>query len=443
MPQRGDRFSERLERRDQRESFQRDRDRVLYANEFRRLAGVTQVISPDEGHVFHNRLTHTIKVGQIGRRLAEFLLEAAREDRAVRRSISREGGLNPDVVESACLAHDIGHPPFGHAAERELNAAAEPHNPEGFEGNAQSFRIVTALSLRSSAGPGLNLTRATAAAILKYPWKRGENPDYPDKWGYYRTERAFFTWARAERRRLRKTLEAAVMDWSDDVAYSVHDVDDFYRAGLVPFDIMLTESQERAAFLDHIAAQRRWADAPTVGGWGREFFDNIGELCPSLLTPFRGTGEQYAALHELTSAHIRRFLGVEVPGTVRVASDWGEPPLSIDATIAREVRLLKELMRYYVFEDPILVAQQKGQRVAVRTLFDTYFEAILGRGDYANIIPLRFRPAADAITKTGDAADAARLACDIVSGMSEQHALNMYVRITGVGRGSIFDKTVR
>jgi predicted deoxyguanosinetriphosphate triphosphohydrolase len=151
---------------DNRSAFQRDRDRILFTSAFRRLAGVTQVFSAEEGHIFHNRLTHSLEVAQVGRRLCERLTTDYREtaDRLE---------INPDVVEAACLAHDLGHPPFGHIAERLLDELVTHELADGFDGNAQSFRIVTKLAFRSTDVTGLNLTRATLNALLKYPWLRG------------------------------------------------------------------------------------------------------------------------------------------------------------------------------------------------------------------------------------------------------------------------------
>ena len=133
------------------------------------------------------------------------------------------GDLNADVVEAACLAHDLGHPPFGHIAEQELDRLATAHGlPDGFEGNAQSFRIVSSLASASSTGPGLNLTRASLNAILKYPWLRGEHPKKRDKWGAYGSEREMFLWARAispseANRRFEQSPEAKITDLADDI----------------------------------------------------------------------------------------------------------------------------------------------------------------------------------------------------------------------------------
>jgi dGTPase len=154
------------------------------------LAEVTQVVSADSGYVFHNRLTHSLQVAQVGRRLAEKLLKRLPETTG---DLAFEG-LDPDVVEAACLAHDLGHPPFGHIAEKELDGLAQRYG--GFEGNAQSFRILSRLAFRSADYRGLDLTRATLAAVLKYPWLRGENPENLDKFGAYESERKEFEFAR-------------------------------------------------------------------------------------------------------------------------------------------------------------------------------------------------------------------------------------------------------
>src|SRR5437868_17514 len=170
MPSREERPSNSPPAPDQRTPFQLDRDRLLYSAAFRRLAGVTQVVSPAEGDVFHSRLTHTLKVAQIARRLAEMFVERDRANGTKR--AAAWGGIDPDVVEAAALAHDLGHPPFGHLAEKELNrlvsaelcqaAGKDPEREpcEGYEGNAQSFRIITALAVRRGPDPGLELIRA-------------------------------------------------------------------------------------------------------------------------------------------------------------------------------------------------------------------------------------------------------------------------------------------
>ncbi len=163
------------------------------------------------------------------------------------------GGLDPEVVEAAALAHDLGHPPFGHAAERELDKLMRDAGVlDGFEGNAQTFRVLTKLAIRSSDFPGLNLCRATLNAVLKYPWYRQTFPERrQQKWGAYGAESGEFAWVRGpEPRDTRKCAEAELMDFADDIAYAIHDVEDFYRAGLIPLDRLVRYDDEVDKFLE-------------------------------------------------------------------------------------------------------------------------------------------------------------------------------------------------
>jgi dGTPase len=166
IERRNDRFHRGDKPDDVRSRGKRDRDRILYTSSLRRLGEITQVASPQESQVLHNRLTHSLEVAQIGKRLAQRLLqEPGGLDRA-----ESVGGIDPDVVEAAALAHDLGHPPFGHIAERQLKRCVQDAGlTDEYEGNAQSFRIVISLEQRLLGFPGLNLTRATLNAILKYP----------------------------------------------------------------------------------------------------------------------------------------------------------------------------------------------------------------------------------------------------------------------------------
>src|SRR6267378_5665171 len=237
-----------LQEGDHRSPSRKDKDRIIYTSAFRRLAEVTQVASPSDAHVFHNRLTHSLQVAQVGRSLAEKL-------RKNEKACELVGGIDPDTVEAACLGHDLGHPPFGHTAEEELNRL---HGPQGggFEGNAQSFRIVTELAFKSTKHSGLDLTAGTLAAILKYPWLRGQNKKKPHKWGAYRSELADFKFARkvCPPERFARSPEAALMDWADDVTYSVHDLEDFFRANRIPVHLLARagESLERNHFFDDV-----------------------------------------------------------------------------------------------------------------------------------------------------------------------------------------------
>ena len=161
--------------------------------------------------------------------------------------------LSPDVVEAAALAHDLGHPPFGHTAEEELDKLMRAVGVyDGFEGNPQSFRVVTKLSIRNTEFPGLNLTRATLNAILKYPWHRqADLPERSKKWGAYPSEKDEFAWVREDETQDHlKSAEAELMDFADDIAYAIHDVEDFFRTGLIPLDRLFRDDEEVDRFLE-------------------------------------------------------------------------------------------------------------------------------------------------------------------------------------------------
>jgi dGTPase len=354
--------------------------------------------------------------------------------------------LDPDVVEAACLAHDLGHPPFGHNTERELDRLltteiekGDELVPDGFEGNAQSFRVVTKLAVRylESSQPGLNLTRATLDALLKYPWARATEGKASEKYGYYASEAEEFLFARGLTSGASLSIEAELMDWADDVTYGVHDLEDFFRAGLLPLERLVEAGDrvERERFVNWMTIRQKQKGA---SGFTRsEIEDTLDPFKLGVPGPFRGTRADRAALRTFTSLLINEFVqGVGIEG------DDTTLKLEISREIRARVAVLKDLTTYYVIESPSVLAQRYGQRQIVRTLFEIYYAAAIPkkRDDLA-IFPMIFRERLD-LTDHDDKKQIKRLIADLISSMSEGQLLDSFFRLTGQTQGSVVDPIV-
>ena len=433
---------------DYRKPGQKDRDRLLFCSAFRRLAGVTQVVSVQEGHIFHNRLTHSLKVAQIAKALALKLLQTEQE------YLPKVGGIDPYVVETAALAHDLGHPPFGHIAERQLHSSAMAVGlTDGFEGNAQTFRIVTKLAIRKAEFTGLNLTRASLNAILKYPWIHGQaGQKSTKKWGAYQTEKNEFAFARAGfENSQHKSLEAEIMDWADDIAYSIHDVEDFYRAGLIPLERMagsleqntkgefkVIPDSEMDRFLKDVFL--RWQDeniqsefqTPESQEKLTHSFVLIISQLSSLNAPYEGSHKQKAYLRDFTSKYVNRF--IHAVTLCDPATSEGRI-IQFASSAIYEIKMLKELTWHYVMRRPALTAQKKGQIHMVKTLFDTFHTAVRSsrRADW-DIFPFSYR---ERLMLTEESQERSRIVIDLIASMTEAQAIQMYQRLTGTSQGSI------
>jgi len=414
---------------DRRSQGRRDRDRILYSSAFRRLAGITQVVAANDSHPIHNRLTHTLEVAQIGRSIAEELLRTD-ENRALADAL---GGLDPDVVEASCLAHDLGHPPFGHVAEAELDRLVkdEAHVADGFEGNPQTFRILTRLGVRYRGINGLNLTRATLCAVLKYPWPRGTTGDKATKWGTYASEAVEFEWARellpgtGEAR----SLEAELMDWADDVAYAVHDVEDFYRAGVIPLDRVATDEAERAAFIDAELARNQKLKDHNPDDLARAFTE-IMQFAP-IFAPYRGGQEDRARIRSFTSSLVDRYIKA-----VSLSTDSaGNPGLAIDPEARMEVAMLKGLTWQYVIESRALITQRYGHKRLIGSLFAILCEAGAQEKD-RRVFPEFFQ---ELLGASPDDSAIVRTTADLIASMTESQAVAMHHRLTGVFLGAALD----
>jgi dGTPase len=335
--------------------FERDRARVVHSASLRRLAAKTQVLGPQADDFVRNRLTHSLEVAQVARDIAHPL------------------GCHPDLAETAALAHDLGHPPFGHNGEAVLDRLAAGCG--GFEGNAQTLRILTRLEAKSvdAAGGsiGLNLTRATLDACTKYPWRRGASGDAASgKFGVYDDDLPVFRWLRAGVDGPRRCLEAQVMDFADDVAYSVHDLEDGIVGGRIDLSILDSRAELTGVWetvrdwylpgVDDDALVEALARLRAVGDWPGASYD--------------GSRRGLATLKNLTSDLIGVFCGNVHTAT---RERFGEAPLvrhDADLVVpdetAHEIAVLKGIAAHYVMRTPERATIMEHQRELLAELFE-------------------------------------------------------------------------
>lgn len=431
--------AETIPKGDHRSDFQRDRDIVLYTSAFKRLSGITQVVSSHTGHVFHNRLTHSLQVAQVGRSLAEKLLKLQGE-------ISKGVSLEPYAVEAACLSHDLGHPPFGHIAEEILNEQVRD-DAEGYEGNAQSFRIVTELAFRSSDYTGLNLTRATLRGILKYPWTFAKRPIGADskpkkKWGAYASAAKQFEFAtgNVDGGPAKKAIEAELMDWADDLTYAIHDVEDFYRAGLIPLHQMNNPTEpdkESARFLEYVDSRKE-----TVPEFKNLRAQDLREVLTrslfplfTLREPYQGTRDHRARLRIFTSQMVGLYINA-----LELTRTGSRVDVQVAEERKQEIAILKQLTWFYVIEAPSLAIQQAAQKKMIEYLFGVFLEEC--RKKPHHLLPLYYQERLSAIAKQEPERlrDMKRMVADLLAGMTEGQAVALYQRLNGMVTGSAFEK---
>jgi dGTPase len=380
-----------------RTDFERDRARVLHSAALRRLAAKTQVVAALSADFPRTRLTHSLECAQIGRELGQEL------------------GCDPDLVDAACLAHDIGHSPFGHNGEFALNELADTAG--GFEGNAQTLRLLTRLEPKVP-GSGLNLTRATLDATLKYPWFGPEG-----KYGAYAEDAEVFAWVRQGAPDRRPCLEAQVMDWADDVAYSVHDMEDGLHAGLITIK-NLHSSSERAV-VAQTTATTYCSDDVTVA--------ELAEVLDSLLAleawpdHYDGGPHTVAALKNLTSELIGRFCIAAQQATLAAGPSLTR--YAADLVVPRRQRLecalLKGITAHYVMTRAGVAEAQAAERELLAEL-----TMAIERGAPCTLDPL-LRPSWDAA-----ASDAARrrVVIDQVASLTDTSAIAWHHRLCAPGR---------
>jgi dGTPase len=329
-----ERFLDEPAKRGGRTEFARDRARIIHSFALRRLAAKTQVAVPWATDFPRTRLSHSLECAQVGRELGAAL------------------GADPDLMEGACLAHDLGHPPFGHNGEEVLNILADSCG--GFEGNAQSLRLLIRLEaktvLPSGKSIGLNLTRSSLDAATKYPWPRAVNAR---KFGVYSDDLEIFNWYRQGVESGKTSMEAQIMDWSDDIAYSVHDLEDSLVSGQIKLDQLNKDLPQ----LFKVAQDSYLADITEA-----EMAKALSELQKLSCWPkyYDGTHRSLARLKDLASQLIGRFAQAAEVATQEKYGDGDLTRYNANLIVPREQRvevaLLKSMAGHYVIN---AVASQK------------------------------------------------------------------------------------
>ncbi|MEU5436255.1 deoxyguanosinetriphosphate triphosphohydrolase [Streptomyces sp. NPDC020719] len=413
-----ERWAAEPDKRPGRTAFQRDRARVLHSGALRRLAGKTQVVTPGvRGQLWdaspRTRLTHSLECAQVGRELGAAL------------------GCDPDLVEAACLSHDMGHPPFGHNGEQALNDFAKDCG--GFEGNAQSLRLLTRLEpkrfVRGERGGepvsvGLNLTRAALDAATKYPWPRGAHPTDPRsvKFGVYEDDLPVFDWVRQGAEPYRKCFEAQVMDWSDDVAYSVHDFEDGLHAGHIDPNMLFSEPERADIWRVAIG---RYVPGDTDP---QELADALDRLIGEEWWPhgYDGSAVAQARLKDATSQLIGRFCLAAEGATRR---RWGSGRLSrygaelvVPRATRNECAVLKAVADRYVMQRD----EQERLRADQRVILAELAEALTARAPADGLDP-QFRAL---FATAGDDRARKRVIVDQIASLTDAAALSLHARLT-------------
>lgn len=431
-PRKERRYSEKKDAN--RNKYQQDRDRLLYSAGFRRLGGITQIAAASELLLLHNRLTHSLKVAQVGRRIAEKLLRQHPEyaDR-----------LDPDVVETAGLAHDIGHPPFGHIAETELNSQLQELRVGGFEGNAQTFRYVAKTAVRrlESNEPGrgaLDLTRASLNAMLKYP--RCECDDDlsapagyewsnrmlapPGKWNAYDIDSEIFEWVRAGSQPGERSLEAAIMDWADDISYAVHDFEDYVRAGLIPAHALSADAPRLMEFVTEDLEQY------LPFGFDMSSIEAAVQFLLGYETdyPYGGSRGDEHYLNQWVSDMITDCLD---------KTQLIDGRLVIDDEQQYLIEILKRVPAYYVIESPPFAMAQQGQRRMIGDLFKRLLDMMkarersLPKSLQELVKSISLEPKARAERSHNADYVNARAASDYLCTITESQAVDLFARLEG------------
>lgn len=395
---------------DPRTVFDADYDKIFYSSAFRRLTHVAQVVPAGDGHLLHNRLTHSSKVAAVGRDIANRLWAKANKTHDFVDIFKEFGGLNPTVVAAGALAHDIGHPPFGHAGEQALQQclAAFPGEVDSFEGNAQSLRNVVRFSIGGDSAPGLNLSSATMNAFQKYPWKYEDAPFKEDEPG-----RKFGVYSDAEydlRQHLdarsylpqrlgkRRCIEAQVVDMADDITFAVHDMEDFIRCNLIPAARMrvgggLEETRdihrEAKKILLNQVANNHWLlgqATPAKTEIDEDALSKAWQTIQSSMPSFDGGPYRATERHRGDLRNFVTYMVSFLLNHVKVSEEFGA---DMDDDGAMVLALLRAVMRVLVIRSPQMSQSQYGQSAVVTRLFEAWNTALIGTRPQYDLLPMR------------------------------------------------------
>ncbi|MGE3890285.1 MAG: deoxyguanosinetriphosphate triphosphohydrolase [Steroidobacteraceae bacterium] len=357
-----------------RSEFQRDRDRIIHSTAFRRLVYKTQVFVNQEGDLYRTRLTHSLEVAQIAR------------------TIARELHLNETLTEAICLAHDLGHTPFGHAGQDALNECMRDYG--GFEHNLQSLRIVDELEERYATFNGLNLCFETREGILKHCSLKHAQQLGEVGERFIRREQA--------------SLEAQVANLADEIAYNNHDLDDGLRAELISLD----DAQECMAFrIQHAAVMQAY---PALAG-RRLVHEVVRRLINQVVTDVVDIS--------------RQAIEQAAPIDINAVRTHPKPLIQLSADTAQQHLELKRFLRERVYRHyRVLRMTNKAQQV-VKSLFDAFMQA-------PELMPPEYQYAAKSIPAETNAASRARAVADYIAGMTDRYAVLEHERMFDPGKRS-------
>ncbi len=401
---------------DYRSPFQIDRDRIIHSSEFRRLQGKTQVFLPGEYDFYRTRLTHTIEVAQIGRSICNYLLKMDGSQ------FAESYHIDPDLVECVCLAHDLGNAPFGHAGERTLNKLMLKYG--GFEGNAQTLRIITETIYRFGDGRrGMKPCRAFIDGIMKYKclFKQKVKPENQFIYDNQKKMIGFILPGKNYEKELQtveelnsfRSIECQIMDWADDIAYSLNDIVDSIAGGFITIaklikwgsdnDSSLTSNQKE--YLEEIIEWIKYGNFKAVFG------SKIGACIRACKTE-----EQKSFMNDLTNRYKYKLV--------------------VNGDTIDQIEFYKRVATELVFRSSQLHQMEFKGKQMLQGIFNAFEDNYIKNCNGETLLP-NF---SDKIIKDEpDINNRARLICDQVAGMTDSYALKNYRRLFDPDYSSLSD----